>query len=109
MKSFDINARPALCLFASVLMCVPPVFADEANADSPVTSGQPEGAVPDLRDVENPPNAVLSTFGGGLPTTLKVARPDVQPSSGGRPSSAGVCARSTPEVRGIIVLIFYPT
>ncbi len=54
MKSFDINGRPALCLLASVLMCVPPVFADEANADSPVTSGQPEGTVPDLRDVENP-------------------------------------------------------
>ena len=57
VKSVDKNSIPALCLLASVLSCVSPVFAEEAgeaNADSPVTTGSPVGAVPDLRDVETP-------------------------------------------------------
>jgi hypothetical protein len=57
VKLVDINSRPVLCLLASVLLCVSPVFADEAdeaNADSPITSGVSAGVVPDLRDVEHP-------------------------------------------------------
>jgi hypothetical protein len=62
VKSVDINSRPALCLLASVLSCVSPVFADEANADSPGTSDVPAGVVPDLRDVENPLTAQKGDF-----------------------------------------------
>jgi len=42
VQSVGINSGPVLCLLASVLLCVSPVFADEsdeASADSSVTSG----------------------------------------------------------------------
>jgi hypothetical protein len=60
VKSVDTNSGTVFCLLASVLLCVSPVFADEAdevdesNADSSATAGPPQSVVPDLRGVDNP-------------------------------------------------------